>query len=339
MKQADPPLPEDDDEFLKRQIKILREQGVNLHEQENPLFESKKNIPNKKRSKVVVPEPTKEKIDVPKALKGWVLILTPVLIYFGALEFGENQVHLFGAERSFYDLLSGVSCMIISGVLIYIALKSFSEFILSDYEGLFERVFLWLDKVNSIPALLGLIGAVVGSIWLLFLGEWKILLACAGYVLLAMLGFWILMLPGVGLCHLFLILREKKWTKLSAVFRILQQLYQAGVYSLWCLIFIKVFVLNKTSEPSFMPLLLIAHQAAIGPLAHFDVTAQKTKTEDVRDTLLLLTTSLSHSIAIAMAYFGCNFNSIVAMFSCSVILLIAFEAPSYIKESHEENFE
>lgn len=111
---------------------------------------------------------------------------------------------------------------------------------------------------------------IIGAIWLLFRGEWKVVVG--GFIASLMMPnlWWILLLPGLGIVHLMFKCDQNKFG-----FRIIaftNVLYQSLVLSAWVVL---VFLFFNTgllgyqeSKNLLIPMALVGYSVAVSPIIY-----------------------------------------------------------------------
>ena len=126
-----------------------------------------------------------------------------------------------------------------------------------------------LMEMLAVPlAILNIFGGIVAGIWLAILGDW----GSIGYGLLGLviahLVLALAMMPGLLLAAPGMVLYSKSGMRwLSYPFLLASSLYNVVLISAWC-VFILWFFLNRADESSYIPLVIWAYGAAIGPLSY-----------------------------------------------------------------------
>lgn len=131
-----------------------------------------------------------------------------------------------------------------------------------------------IGKLSS--ELLGLIffflnvfAGIIGGVWLLFEGEWRLVVCGFMASLLMPHVWWILCLPSLGIIALMEKFHNSKFWWLSLGF--INSLYNSFIFSLWVvLVFVPIFI--GRSAPSnlmmFIPRALFGYSVAISPIAY-----------------------------------------------------------------------
>jgi len=111
-------------------------------------------------------------------------------------------------------------------------------------------------------------GGIVGGIWLLFKGEWGLVLIAV--VLLFMGGIFLislLLLPSLGLGFLSGVLLEKKKYLATGILSTIAHAYTIVVMAAWGLAFL-LFFLSKAHHDTLIPTILLSYGPATGPWAY-----------------------------------------------------------------------
>jgi hypothetical protein len=126
-----------------------------------------------------------------------------------------------------------------------------------------------IDKLIGLLALpvmiLNFAGLIVGGGWLLFLGQWKVVLASAA---LAFFGNHLLMWPML-LSLVFAIpgkiLEQRGWHGLLKVLAVFSGLYTITVMTLWAAGSLVFFVKESSRHDTMIPFLLCSYAVATSP--------------------------------------------------------------------------
>jgi len=127
-----------------------------------------------------------------------------------------------------------------------------------------------IGKLSS--ELLGLIffflnvfAGIIGGVWLLLEGEWRIVI-CGFIASLVMPHvWWILWLPSLGIIVLMEKFYNSKFWWLSLGF--INSLYSSLVCRLWVVPVFFIFA-KPESDPTFIPMALMGYSVAISPIAY-----------------------------------------------------------------------
>lgn len=157
-----------------------------------------------------------------------------------------------------------------------------------------------LSAVVAIPMfILNSLAGLVGGAWLLWLGEWKLVII--GFVLAVAAPFWgsLLMMPGLLLAVPGVALIERGRIFIGTVFASLTGLWSYCVVTAWCIaVFWYVPKFWHTGEP-VLPFVLFSYAVATGPWA---VLAQKDRQSGGGDASQLATSGACVGCALMIGY-------------------------------------
>ena len=128
-----------------------------------------------------------------------------------------------------------------------------------------DRIASYMATIAVLLSLFNWFGAIVSLVWLLVLGEWRLI----GYGLLSMLGagiFLSILLMPAFIFTAPLAAFERRNIKIGAYFfALLSVIYKTGVLSIWC-IAIFVYHISQATPDSIFPVLVWSHNVATGPI-------------------------------------------------------------------------
>lgn len=117
----------------------------------------------------------------------------------------------------------------------------------------------------TIIGFVNLLGGIVGGIWLLFKGEWGlVLIAVAFFFLGGTFLISLLLLPSIGIGFLTGALVEKKKYLVSGVLSTIAHTYTVVVMATWGLAFMAFFLLRAHPD-ILIPTILLSYGPATGP--------------------------------------------------------------------------
>lgn len=117
----------------------------------------------------------------------------------------------------------------------------------------------------TIIGIVNLLGGIVGGIWLLFKGEWVlVLIAVACLFLGGTFVISLLLLPSLGLGFLTGVLVERKKYLASGILSTLAHAYTVVIMAAWGLAFM-AFFLHKAHHDILVPTILLSYGPATGP--------------------------------------------------------------------------
>ncbi|MBU0580862.1 MAG: hypothetical protein KKA19_06765 [Candidatus Margulisbacteria bacterium] len=158
--------------------------------------------------------------------------------------------------------------------------------------------------------ILNLFGGIISGIWLIILGEWRIVLTGIAYTLL--LNFFIL---PVALMPQFLLVIPVKFLmkrKILLIFyTFLVSLYSIGILAISCLWILNKFA-HMANNDTFIPILILSYGVAIGPWFYF------AKEEGDSTQIITFFGAISYIVAIIMLLFGVPFLTIIITF-CAIM--------------------
>lgn len=165
-----------------------------------------------------------------------------------------------------------------------------------------------IDKLMSLLALpvmiLNFAGLIVGGGWLLFLGQWKVVLASAA---LTFFGNYLLIGPML-LSLVFAIpgkfVEQKGWHGLLKVLAVISGLYTITIMTLWAFGSLAFFVKASSRHDAIIPFLLCSYAVATSPWQ--DMAQKEASGADGFNPSLTLAglLSMSYVVALVVTYLG-----------------------------------
>lgn len=157
-----------------------------------------------------------------------------------------------------------------------------------------------LTAIVAVPMfILNSLAGIVGGIWLILLGDWKLVIA--GFVVAVAAPFWasLLIMPGLIFTIPAVAAMEKGHTMSGTILASLSGLWTYGVVTGWCLVaFWYVSVHRHGGEP-ILPFLLFAYAVATAPWA---LLARKDAQSGGGDAAQLTTSAACIGCALLIAY-------------------------------------
>ncbi|HVU06624.1 MAG TPA: hypothetical protein VHE10_02455 [Candidatus Paceibacterota bacterium] len=132
----------------------------------------------------------------------------------------------------------------------------------------FSKVINGMLAISIVPfIMLNVLGSIVSTIWLLFLGEWRLVVMGVIFILISSFVISILLLPTMGFMYLILKSLEKNRRVLVAIVGWLNLTYTHVIGLVWTIgIFILMF--NIAGDGNVFPYLLFGYGLATGPYAY-----------------------------------------------------------------------
>lgn len=174
--------------------------------------------------------------------------------------------------------------------------------------------------------LLNIGSGVVGGVWLLFRGEWSLLIVGVLWGFLSQWLLSLLMLPGIGIGMLGIWLQDRKWA--VYLFGYLSQCYTNGLILFTC--FTAFFLCMRFApEPvgvSTIPYLLWSWGMALGPWQFF---ASKERDNEF-SALTLMVSSVLYFFFILSVFLPAIFRAIAFLVFSAGLLIVLPIAVLYI---------
>jgi len=162
-------------------------------------------------------------------------------------------------------------------------------------QGVLGIVFLFIFLFNFLAG-------IVGGIWLLCIGHWRIVLA--GFLVSLCMPWWwvIVSLPSLGLMVLLGMFGEKKSKTGVAIVGLIAGLYDSFLIMGWlALVFTFALVVAWEHEDTFYPMLLFAYSVATSPLLYM---ASKEPPESEGTNLTMSIVVIGSILMVVLAFLG-----------------------------------
>lgn len=143
---------------------------------------------------------------------------------------------------------------------------------------------------------------IVGGIWLLCLGHWRIVLS--GFLASLSLPWWwfIVSLPSLGLGGLYILFADKKHKAVAAILVLIAGLYDSFLIIGW-LSFVFIFFLITSFEKDItpLPMLLYAYSVATSPFTYMASQEQEDSINTNLTVFIIVTGSI---LVVILSLFG-----------------------------------
>jgi hypothetical protein len=168
--------------------------------------------------------------------------------------------------------------------------------------------------------ILNLLGGIVSGIWLIVLGEWRMIFLGICFLFVSHWIISIALMPGMLLVMPAMLAIQKGKKVIGSILGSLNILYTMILITIWCLYIMAMFV-NMASDKSIVPALIWSYGVALGPWMYL---AQKDQLGGGGSSFSAITTLLAqiaYITTIIMFFFGASAGSISKTFGA--IMLIA----------------
>lgn len=206
-------------------------------------------------------------------------------------------------------------------------------------EGAGMKAFLGLIQALLMPLLiLNMLGGVVSAIWLLILGEWRLVVWGLAVMLLGKFCLMIALLPSVllGAPALYLANKEK-WT-VANILMLPSILYTNAVMTAWCGI---VFYFYTFGPPlsDLIPRMIWSYGIATGTLSYLAMKGPSDENAPSGPTIAVLFAQIGYvfGMLLVVKSRGNNFQSFAMTFEAFMLVavLVQWVLPFLIFRRHE----
>jgi hypothetical protein len=149
--------------------------------------------------------------------------------------------------------------------------------------------------ISLLLGALNFFGSIVAVVWLLILGEWRIVLGSIAVLVIAPLALGLLLLPGMLFGAPALSLAERRHTGLAVPFTFLTITWTHVVISAWALAVFLVASAHLT-QANFWPLLLWSYGVAVGPWSYMAAKEQTSAEGGLGSGITLFFTQLAYVV-------------------------------------------
>jgi hypothetical protein len=154
---------------------------------------------------------------------------------------------------------------------------------------------MWFLNALSVPLMvLNIFGEVVSGIWLLIIGDWRVVLLGIGIVIVSSFGLSILMLPSLLFAGLAAL--GKRVSQIIAV--VLSMLYTGAIIVIWCSVVLFLFG-RQVSPKNLVPVMIWSYGVAVGPWAYM-----ASHEDNPHSMLSTFFAELGYAVVLLMVFFG-----------------------------------
>jgi len=126
-----------------------------------------------------------------------------------------------------------------------------------------KAFFKFINVLSTPLVILNALGDVVSGVWLLIIGEWRLVVLGVIAIVLSSFILGLLMMPSLLFAGLASVIKGNGGKMIPAV---LSTLYTALVMTTWCVASLWLFGMSATSK-NIVPLLIWSYGVAVGPWA------------------------------------------------------------------------
>jgi len=163
--------------------------------------------------------------------------------------------------------------------------------------------------------ILNIFSGIAGGIWLIIIGQWKLIVAGLIFSSIMPWIYAIINLPEIGLGFLAASAWEKGSKLNFSILGFLGSIYNYAVLSIWSL-FVLLFIIQRIESGNFVPYFLWAYSTIMAPLGYM---ASKEPPDSTGTSMGLFFTEIYFIVLAILWILSIPFKSIILITSCLII--------------------